>query len=422
MRISYCHIMSNSGRVLPEDVRPILQLVAGTIDGRNCCSTSLKAAQYGKIPHMSIAPPPSRSSRHRLRGSSAPKFAEVFDPRLNSLNAVRLIMAIGVIFWHSYPITGRTIGYEPLHQAISEMWVDGFFAISGFLIVGSWFRNPDVRGYVEARLFRIAPAFWVCLIVTAFVVAPVGVWMQGGDGDELLFSTAPLTYVIKNAGIWMFQFDVGTTPTNLPFSGTWNGSLWTLGWEALCYVAVLALGVLGLLKRNWVVPATFAGLLAILIVSDFHPIAGHVTTGARFGVMFFAGALVYQYRKTLPLNWPLVVVSLLITVGTMWLPDYRAVGALFWAYAVLGIGVLIKVPALRFRNDLSYGTYIYAFPIQQLLAIAGLGAIGALGFSVVATAATLVAAAASWFLVEKPSARARKRPTPQLAESSASAQ
>ena len=56
---------------------------------------------------------------------------------------------------------------------------------------------------------------------------------------------------------------------------------------------------------------------------------------------------------------------------------------------------------LRFRNDLSYGTYIYAWPIQQVLVICGLGFLNPFIFAIVAAIATVPLAALSWFLVEK---------------------
>ncbi|MCV7084291.1 acyltransferase, partial [Mycolicibacter hiberniae] len=55
----------------------------------------------------------------------------------------------------------------------------------------------------------------------------------------------------------------------------------------------------------------------------------------------------------------------------------------------------------RLRNDLSYGVYIYAFPIQQLLAAFGLARFNPFLFFILATAATLPVAALSWFVVEK---------------------
>ncbi len=68
---------------------------------------------------------------------------------------------------------------------------------------------------------------------------------------------------------------------------------------------------------------------------------------------------------------------------------------------------MLKRPNLR--NDLSYGVYIYAFPIQQLLVIAGLATLGVFPFFVLATLATLPLAAMSWFIVEKRALALKKR-------------
>jgi peptidoglycan/LPS O-acetylase OafA/YrhL len=57
--------------------------------------------------------------------------------------------------------------------------------------------------------------------------------------------------------------------------------------------------------------------------------------------------------------------------------------------------------SLKLRTDLSYGVYIYAFPIQQLLVICGLGVMNPIVFAIIAAIATLPLAALSWVLVEK---------------------
>ncbi|WP_336881356.1 acyltransferase [Rhodococcus globerulus] len=337
-----------------------------------------------------------------------PTLRSVFDPRLNALNAVRLAMATGVIVWHSYPLTGHDIGYAPLRQALAETWVDGFFAISGFLITASWVRNPNVRVYVTARLLRILPAFYTCLLITAFVVAPLGVAMQGGDWIGLLSSFAPIEYVISNLGVWIFERGVGGTPTGVPHPGTWNGSLWTLGWEALCYLGVLILGVMGLLRRQWTIPIAFAGAWLLLVVTLTADVGGHPAAAARFAIMFLAGAVIYQFQDRLPCTPIIVTATLGITAMTMFLPDYRLLGALPLAYTVISMGALIKNPRLVLKNDISYGVYIYAFPIQQLLYIA-LGGMTPLVFAAIATALTVPVAATSWYVVEKPAMKLRQR-------------
>jgi peptidoglycan/LPS O-acetylase OafA/YrhL len=315
---------------------------------------------------------------------------EEFDPQKNALNAWRLTLATGVILWHSWPLTGRQVSFEPAHQLLRDGWVDGFFTISGFLITWSWFRRPRLRDYYLARGLRILPGLWACLIVTAFVIAPAAVAIQGSSAAKLLLSRAPLEYVLGNSAVVLQNHDIGGTPSGVPWLGEWNGSLWTLFWEVLCYIAIAGLGVVGLLRRRWLIPALFALVLywsAILPpYSAFIEAAPgahlHIDAAtarlvvegdaARLSLMFLAGALLYRFRNVIPARWSLVAVSLVIVLASSMLPNYRVVGAIPLAYAIIVSGALIHHRRLVLRTDLSYGIYIYAFPIQQLLVICGL--------------------------------------------------
>lgn len=353
-----------------------------------------------------------------------------FDSRNNALNAWRLAMAMGVILWHSWLITGRQVTFEPAHQLLRDVWVDGFFAISGFLITRSWLRRPRLRDYLVARGLRLLPAFWVCLIVVAFVIAPIAVGIQGGSYGTILSSNAPFDYVLGNSALMVKLNDIAGTPLGVPRPGEWNSSLWTLYWEALCYLAVAILGVVGLLRRRWLIPVLFALALwwstrlpSMSAVVEAPPGEGPpidaatqllIAQGAaaRFAVMFLAGALLYQVRDAIPARWSLVAASVTIVLAASLLPDYRVVAAFPLAYALVVSGALIRHPRMRLPTDLSYGVYIYAFPIQQLLVICGLAWLAPPAFAVVAAAATLPLAALSWFLVEKPAMSLKDRLRP----------
>jgi peptidoglycan/LPS O-acetylase OafA/YrhL len=356
-----------------------------------------------------------------------PKLGQAFDPRRNALNFWRLTLALAVIFWHSINFTGGHVPYAPLHQFLRDTWVDAFFAISGFLITASWLSKPRARNYFAARGLRILPGLWVCLIVTAFVIAPIGVAIQGGSAVALLQSRAAITYVLKNSAVLPVQLDIAGTPRGVPWSGSWNGSLWTLIFEVFCYLAVAGFGVVRLLNRRWFIPVAFG--LALFWATRLPPwsvfaeqIEGHqqldpATAGvllqsvaARLFVMFLAGALLYRFRNVIPARWSLVALSLIIVPVTMLLPDYRLVGAIPLAYAVIASGALIRNKRLRLKTDLSYGVYIYAFPIQQVLVMAGLGSVDVFVFAIIAALATLPVAALSWFLVEKPCKHLAKPP------------
>ena len=190
--------------------------------------------------------------------------------------------------------------------------------------------------------------------------------------------------------------------------------MWSLVWELLCYLFVAAIGVAGLGNRRWISPAVLilATLAALAVPPLTFPGVWTIPQLAvRSAIMFSAGAVMYQWRDAIPARWSLVAVCIVIVVAAgLLLPDYRVVGALPLAYAVVVSGSLLKSERLRLRTDLSYGVYIYAFPAQQLLAVSGLATrLHPVLFFVAAVATTLPLAAASWFLIEKPSMSLKRR-------------
>jgi peptidoglycan/LPS O-acetylase OafA/YrhL len=331
------------------------------------------------------------------------KLGRVFDPRNNALNAWRLALATGVILQHSWPLTGHKL-HPPVVQLLTQVWVDGFFVISGFLITSSWIRNPRLREYAAARGLRIFPGLWVCLLVVAFVIAPIGVAIQGDSAARLLMSTAPIEYVMNNAVLNVYHAGIAGTPLRVPWPGVWDGPLWTLIFELLCYIAVAVAGVIGLLKRRWPTALVFALAVAVSALVSY-PVMRVETIPqmvARFAVVFAAGALLHQYQDIVPARWSLVALSAAIVIAAgLLVPNYRTVAAIPLAYGVVVSAALIKNKRLTLRTDLSYGTYIYAWPMQQLLVICGLGFLNPIVFSIIAAIATLPLAALSWFVVEK---------------------
>lgn len=341
--------------------------------------------------------------------------ADVFDPRANSLNALRLVLATGVIVWHAFPLTGADIGFAPLRQLLSNGWVDGFFAVSGFLIVSSWVRRPEWWAFLRARLLRILPAFYTCLFVTALVLAPLGLLLAGISQPPGFWADA-WGYIIHNGALRITQYGIAGTPLEVPYPDVWNGSLWTLWWEFLCYLGVLALGVSGLIRRRWCIPVVFALCVVGVVVTSYGPVDNFiVTTMSRFGVMFSAGALVYQLQERLPARWLYVGLAGAVVLAASVLPDYRILAAFPLAYVVITVGALVKNRIFWLRNDISYGVYIYAFPLQQCLAMLGLYTAGVPVFAAASIALTIPFALASWFLIEKQALRLGKRARSQPA-------
>ncbi len=358
------------------------------------------------------ATPARRRGRVGL-GAGVRTLAELVDPRANTLNFVRLLLAASVVVWHAYPLHGREFPWPWAAQLAGNAGVDGFFAISGFLLAGSWLHKPHLLTYAANRALRILPAFWVCLVVVAAGFAPLSLLIQGQDPAAVLSGPhSAFAYVLGNADLSIGIHDVAGTPAGVPFDGVWNGSLWTLRWEALAYVGLAVLGLLGVLRRRRLVLALLVGLwlvgvgLALGVVPDGY----WVSNGARLGLMFVAGAAVQLYADRLPASrWAAAGAAALVLVSPV-LVDYRVLGGPALAYLVIWLGGAVRSPRLRLADrDISYGLYIYAFPVQQTLVLLGTAALPPLVAALLALVATVPLAAASWVLVERPALRLKSR-------------
>lgn len=337
--------------------------------------------------------------------------ASEFDRRANGLNFLRLCLAAGVIVWHSVPLTGHAITWPPLRQLMGDISVDTFFAISGFLIAGSWLGRPRLGSFLLARALRILPAFYACLLFTALVLAPVMVAITGGR----LHLADEWAYIRANGLMWVNRYEIAGTPEGVPYPHVWNGSIWTLAWESLCYLGIAALGLAGLLRRRRVSIAAFClvWLLALGVALGFTD-RWLIVTFARFALVFFAGVIVQLWADRIPVNRWLITSCAIAIPLSAFLPNYRLVAALPLAYLAIVLGSRLRAPRWQLHNDLSYGVYVYAFPVQQSLAMLGLWRLGPI-FPILSMIFTLPFAAASWFGVERWALKLKsRRPRPAI--------
>jgi peptidoglycan/LPS O-acetylase OafA/YrhL len=176
----------------------------------------MTAASPTEAPAPATAPDRPRRSWWRFG-------AVELDPRRNSLNVLRLVFAYAVLVAHGWYIAGEGVGVTIANENLGGWAVFGFFAISGYLITGSRFAKP-LGVYLVHRIARIFPAFVVCLVVTAFVFAPINyVWAHGTVDGFLTTPTTPLNHVLGNITLRLIAFDVAGTPTNVPYPSAWNG-------------------------------------------------------------------------------------------------------------------------------------------------------------------------------------------------------
>lgn len=323
------------------------------------------------------------------------------DPRHNSFNALRLLLALLVIVSHAPPAGG--FGEPPMvgDVELGGWAVAGFFAISGWLITASRLRL-GVAAYLWRRCLRIFPAFWASLVVTAAVIAPVTTMLTGATFDP----GSAWGFVWRNLTLHIVQPTIEGSLEGLAYDERWNLSLWTLQWEFLCYVAICALLSVGFVRgHRWVllvvlallvIPYGCAALLGVEVTAGF-------AQGSRLGSAFVAGSVMYVYRDRIPLSGRLaasavVALAILASLGLI-----RGWGAIPLAYVVLWLAASPRFENVGRRNDVSYGVYVYAFPVQLLLAAAGAASLGLTVYTVACCVAVLPLAWLSWLVIEKPS-------------------
>lgn len=284
--------------------------------------------------------------------------------------------------------------------------VNGFFLISGYLIAASRTRT-GLMPYLWRRSLRILPAFWVMLLLTGFVFAPLSTLLTG----ERWTPAAGWSFVAENVWLKMNQYGIPGTLLSVPYPGVWNGAAWTLFFE---FAAYLLVGVL--LIPRWahrhgllVFGAAFAAILALQTLQSHPPYlaTGFSFNALRLGFYFMAGTVFYFLRDRLPIDGRLALLSAAAFATLWWFRLDWSWGHLPLGYLLLWAGARLRIPLGR-RNDISYGIYIYAFPIQQLTVLL-LGTSG--GWTLNALAAlvfTLPWALASWFWVERPAMLLRR--------------
>jgi len=296
-----------------------------------------------------------------------------------------------VIVGHAWPLTGTAHAPEVGGIRIHHLAVFVFFATSGYLISQSWMRSPSVRRFLAARALRIFPALAVLVVLTITTIGPIATSVPLGE-----YASSPVTWgYLQNLTLAAVYALPGVFETNpIPVV---NGSLWTLGPEFICYLCVMPLGLI--LARN---PIVRSVLLTLLCVGLWLSPLGRETLAPTAMVFFGVGAVLASIDRPLPL-WP-VLPAIVVWLGVHALaPDASL--ALAWLvvpFVVIAVGAT-STPLVRRAGrfgDYSYGIYLWAFPVQQLVVAFAPRLPLWLDIVIVASATTAIAAA-SWHLVEK---------------------
>lgn len=337
--------------------------------------------------------------------------------RDNNFNLLRFCLATMVLVHHAFVLTGHPA--IPVNLALrfvaglGEIGVDGFFVISGFLVTRSLIAKPRVGKFLLARALRIFPGLWVMLVLTTLALTA----MSTLDPIAYLGSLTTWKYVVANATAFFITYDLPGVFSANP-SAAINGSLWSLRYEVMCYIALAAAGAFGLAQRRWplALVAAACALAYLVLPADPGFVVGLVR---RLGFMFALGATFAAYAGYIPIRGVIAAGGFAAALALDWTPIAPIGWGVAFAYFLLWFAYVPR-GAIRHYNrlpDVSYGMYIYAFPIQQTAIALGWGAMPGANM-LIAIPLTLACATASWYLIEAPGLRLKnalaRRDDPRL--------
>jgi peptidoglycan/LPS O-acetylase OafA/YrhL len=324
---------------------------------------------------------------------------------------LRIILAVGVLVFHSAVSTyGDDIYlWQPPIRGFVAIILPMFFALSGFLVTGSYFRSKWLGEFLLARIFRIFPALAAETLLSALLLG-------------VLMTTLPLEHYFDDPLFFRYflnligrvQFLLPGVFETTPFPKIVNQSLWTVPYELECYVALTVVALVGLMRMPKLFTVAVVGVMVALM--GYNDLRGIVLTRVEprlLVVCFLVGAVFYVHRNKIPSSGRLAALSALLALallntkqGLYYLSPIPA------AYLTVWLG--LRTPAKTWivgSGDYSYGIYLYAFPFQQTCAWlfpnlrnwmfnAGFALALSFGFAFI-----------SWNLIEKPFLRLRKRIT-----------
>lgn len=296
-----------------------------------------------------------------------------------------------------------------------------FFALSGYLITGILTREVEKTGRINFarfyvhRFYRLLPPLVAFIAVYSIVQATTGVF---GDRDSIL-------------RVWLVSLSY---TANFPF---WSGSvavghLWTLATEEQFYL-IWPLVIIFAIRSRRLKTALFSAIAFAMLVCVASVIVAApeieriYTLPTSWAVCILIGALgsicKEQMFRVMPSSavvqtWLAVGASIgLMTISLV--PDLKQSAA---TYIVVGplIAALTLVLIVRSESALkrhiwvepvvalgtvSYAAYLWNYPVVQVFGDSPLGVFPGM----LSMAVTILLATLSWWVIERPAAKLRRR-------------
>lgn len=294
--------------------------------------------------------------------------SELSKGRNNNLDIMRFFAAILVIVSHSIPIS-MGAGYADFLSGCTEsrlslggLAVGMFFLIGGFLIARSVENKNNVKDFFGARIKRIFPPLILMVIIVVVFVGPIMTNM----GIVEYFTNKNTYLYLLNAVMVPVHNLPGVFENNI-YQNVVNGALWTLPVEFVCYIlCFIAFKLKFFEKKRFIMTIP---LVALIFIATWYMDSVFIISVVRAVILFYVGIGIHIFREDIKLDfvWNIVAIVMFVAMIALKL-DYLAMIIVF-PYIVLyfAFGVKNKYTFISKYGDLSYGMYLWGWPIGQIV-------------------------------------------------------
>jgi peptidoglycan/LPS O-acetylase OafA/YrhL len=348
--------------------------------------------------------------------------------RLNNFSTLRITFATLVILSHSFEFIDGNRSREILTRLFGSisfgvLSVDGFFIVSGYLIAKS-FNSSSRSSYILKRILRIYPGFVVAFLISLLICSLSSGLKSIPSSQDILTDIVNLVWLLPP----MIQ---NAYPGS--FYPAANSAMWTISYEFHCYLMVFALGVAGLLKRDFVGLVALVLLTTYLIQPDIYisPLNRHLVAlvgsspnSAAFALpglsdlimedrvqdirlfgIFLVGSCFYLFRDNIIYETRYAAIASILLVCCLFSKHAAEPGlAVFGGYIIFWFTFGVKplfISEFFNQTDLSYGIYLYGWPVQKML-ISQLPSINPYELFLASLLVSSMLAYFSWKIVEAP--------------------
>lgn len=296
--------------------------------------------------------------------------------RNNNYDILRVIAALCILYTHSFDLLGKNTEETLMvltDQKINFAYVGLviFFTVSGYLIAKSADTSSSFKNYIWKRFLRIQPLLIVVSIVSILIIGP---FFTTSSLTAYFTNTQTYFYIRNVVPLFGIQFTLPNVfITNIGDAGV-NGSMWTLVVEERLYL------ILGLLfvHKIYFKKILITGILMLNILYFFNSVFSNgqfipYLSGLHiyYALVFLNGSLFYfieiPFAKIKFKSFALISISFILyfTSFTIFKNSIQVLLVPFFIIAIAEVKCLTNNAAKY--GDITYGLYIFSFPVQQML-------------------------------------------------------